>query len=64
MAEFHSMIQFTSTIRGAVRYTAPEVYAHSENDNASSVRVSTHSDVYSFGSIMLQVSLYDCVTQA
>jgi hypothetical protein len=40
-----------------VRYAAPEIYAVSPTPNPQTVRVSVQSDIYSFGSIMLQVGI-------
>jgi serine/threonine protein kinase len=61
IAEFQGTSYFTSSIRGAVRYAAPEIYATSGPDPIPSVRVSTHSDIYSFGSVMLQVRLISMI---
>ncbi|KAH7927904.1 kinase-like protein [Leucogyrophana mollusca] len=53
MLEFHGASYFTSSIRGAVRWAAPELYGVLGHGEIS--RPSTRSDIYSFGSILLQV---------
>lgn len=53
LAEFQGTSYFTSLIGGAVRWAAPEMY-RIENDHIAPAN--TLSDIYSFGSVMLQVS--------
>ncbi|OAX34915.1 kinase-like protein [Rhizopogon vinicolor AM-OR11-026] len=48
-----SQASWTSTFHGNFRWLAPELLEQTENDLP--VRPSKHSDVYSFGGIMLQV---------
>jgi serine/threonine protein kinase len=62
-AEFQGTSYFTSSIGGAVRWTAPELYHvpedSSENEEdleAPADKLSEQSDIYSFGCVMLQVS--------
>jgi serine/threonine protein kinase len=43
----------TSSIGGSVRWAAPEHFRLSEGSHASTV--TTYSDIYSYGSVMLQV---------
>lgn len=45
----------TSTLGGNVRWAAPELY-HQPEDGSATV-VDTHSDVYSYGSVTLEVSI-------
>ncbi|KAJ7087012.1 kinase-like domain-containing protein [Mycena epipterygia] len=54
MPEFEGTSYMTSSIRGAVRWAAPEVFRESLNSDTS-LNVSAMSDVYSFGGIMYQV---------
>ena len=56
MAEFQGTSYFTSSIGGAVRWSAPELYRVYE-DHAFPV-VTVECDIYSFGSVTLQV----CIT--
>lgn len=53
LAEFQGTSYFTSTISGSVRWAAPELYC--VEDDAPVKGLSTGSDIYSFGSVMLQV---------
>jgi hypothetical protein len=53
MSEVKGSSYFTSTVSGAYRWSAPELY--SVDDDNSPV-VDTWSDLYSFGSITLQAS--------
>ncbi|OJA10576.1 hypothetical protein AZE42_04631 [Rhizopogon vesiculosus] len=49
---------FTSTIRGNIRWAATELFEVSDDDEeheATAVSLSTECDIYSFGSIALQV---------
>ena len=48
-----SVASWTSTFHGNMRWLAPELLGESEDERP--VRPSKHSDVYSFGGIMLQV---------
>ena len=43
----------TSSIGGSVRWAAPEHFRISDGDRISTV--TTHGDIYSYGSVMLQV---------
>ncbi|KIM75199.1 hypothetical protein PILCRDRAFT_681820 [Piloderma croceum F 1598] len=43
----------TSSIGGSVRWAAPEIFRFSPDSHVSTV--TTHGDVYSYGSVMLQV---------
>ena len=56
LAELEGASYLTSSMGGTIRYAAPEIYAFQED--STNVRVSTRSDVYSFGSVMYQVSVY------
>lgn len=58
MIAFHGTSFYTSTVGGNVRWTAPEIYRFTDNETAHSVTV--QSDVYSFGCILLEVTL--CTT--
>lgn len=53
-AEFAGTSYITSTLGGNVRWAAPELY-HQPEDGSATV-VNTHSDVYSYGSVTLEVS--------
>ncbi|KAH7924090.1 kinase-like protein [Leucogyrophana mollusca] len=55
MLEFQGTSYFTSSIRGAVRWAAPEIYEVPVDDNVSPHIPTAQSDIYSFGSVMLQV---------
>jgi serine/threonine protein kinase len=46
-------LYITSSIGGSVRWAAPENFSISEGDRVSTV--TTHGDIYSYGSVMLQV---------
>jgi len=48
-----SVASWTSAFHGNMRWLAPELLGDSEDERP--VRPSKHSDVYSFGGIMLQV---------
>ncbi|KAJ7735514.1 kinase-like domain-containing protein [Mycena metata] len=55
LPEFEGTSYMTnSSIRGAVRWAAPEVF-HTHSNGDTSLNVSTMSDVYSFGGIIYQV---------
>ena len=55
--EFIGPSYFTSTIRGNIRWAAAELFEVPEDDvEEAAVSLSTECDVYSFGSITLQVS--------
>lgn len=54
-ADFQSTSHLTSTIGGNVRWAAPELYHIYEDDSTPSV--TTYSDIYSFGSVMLEVQI-------
>jgi len=53
IAEFQGTSYFTSSIGGAVRWAAPELYRVYE-DHAFPV-VTAECDIYSYGSLTLQV---------
>jgi hypothetical protein len=53
MLEFQGTSYFTNSIRGAVRWAAPELY-RTYDDNVSPT-ITSACDIYSFGSVMLQV---------
>lgn len=56
LSEFFGSSTFSSTISGNIRWGAPELFALPENqDGTSTNRPSKEADIYSFGSIMLQV---------
>ena len=55
ISDVHGSTYLTSTIGGVARYTPIEHYRESENNDGH--RVNTHSDIYSFGSIMFQVCI-------
>lgn len=56
MAEFEGTSYLTGT-GGAVRWAAFELYhMYGDGDEPHSAVISTESDIYSFGSVMLQVS--------
>jgi len=52
LAEFHGTSYFSSTISGSIRWAAPELYR--VEDGVVAAGLSTESDIYSFGSVMLQ----------
>ncbi|KAG2049076.1 kinase-like protein [Suillus hirtellus] len=55
VSDFFGSSTFSSTISGNIRWGAPELFALPENQDGSINRPSKEADVYSFGSIMLQV---------
>jgi serine/threonine protein kinase len=55
LSEFQGTSYFTSSIGGAVRWAAPELYRVYEDDVFPEVTV--ECDIYSFGSVALQVCL-------
>lgn len=56
ISEFFGSSTFSSTISGNIRWGAPELFAVPETqDDAPTNRPSKEADIYSFGSIMLQV---------
>ncbi|OAX38455.1 kinase-like protein [Rhizopogon vinicolor AM-OR11-026] len=59
--EFIGTSYATSTIRGNIRWAAAELFEAQEDDeeNEAAVSLSTECDIYSFGSIALQVSHSD-----
>jgi serine/threonine protein kinase len=52
-AEFEGTSYYSSTVGGALRWRAPELLAVTDRDVAPNL--STACDIYSYGSIMLQV---------
>jgi len=56
ITEFQGTSYLASTIGGNVRWTAPELFHI--NEDGSIPPVTSHSDIYSFGSVMLEVQLY------
>lgn len=55
--EFTGTSYLTSSIRGNVRWAAAELYDIPESDgDDSQVSLSVECDIYSFGSIILQVN--------
>jgi len=58
--EFVGSSYLTSSIRGNIRWAAAELFEVSEDEDEEAViSLSTECDVYSFGSIALQVSNLD-----
>lgn len=55
-AEFQGTSYFTSSISGSIRWAAPELYQL--KDEGLGMGLTTEYDVYSFGSVMLQVSIH------
>ncbi|KAG1818661.1 kinase-like domain-containing protein [Suillus subaureus] len=55
VSEFFGSSTFSSTISGNIRWGAPELFALPENQDGSTNRPTKEADIYSFGSIMLQV---------
>ncbi|KAH7924089.1 kinase-like protein [Leucogyrophana mollusca] len=53
--EFQGTSYFTSSIRGAVRWAAPELYQILESEDTPPNLPTTQSDIYSFSSVMFQV---------
>ncbi|OJA15156.1 hypothetical protein AZE42_04688 [Rhizopogon vesiculosus] len=56
--EFIGPSYFTSTIRGNIRWAATELFEVPDDDDeheAAAVSLSTECDIYSFGSVALQV---------
>lgn len=53
VAELQGTSYLTSTIGGAVRWAAAELFCIQDDDNLPTI--TTHSDIYSFGSVMLEV---------
>ena len=48
-----------SMVDGAVRWAAPELYYTPDpHEEGESLALSEHSDIYSYGSVMLQVSRF------
>jgi serine/threonine protein kinase len=54
--EFRVAPYLSTTIGGSVRWAAPELFEIPDAANAPPLQLTMHSDIYSFGSIMLQVS--------
>ena len=57
VAETRGPSYVTSSIVGSVRWAAPEHFRISEGSNVSTV--TTYGDIYSYGSVMLQVRTMD-----
>jgi serine/threonine protein kinase len=57
VAETRGPSYVTSSIGGSVRWAAPEHFRISEGSNVSTV--TTYGDIYSYGSVMLQVRTMD-----
>jgi len=55
VAELQGGTYFTSSINGAVRWAAPELYHVGGGDSEGVPNITTASDIYSFGCVMLQV---------
>jgi serine/threonine protein kinase len=53
IAEAYGPSYITSSIGGSIRWAAPEYFRISGGSSVSTV--TTHGDVYSYGSVMLQV---------
>ena len=53
VAETHGPLYVTSSIGGSVRWAAPEHFRISEGSHISTV--TKYSDIYSYGSVTLQV---------
>ena len=53
VAEACGPLYVTSSIGGSVRWAAPELFRLSEDEHVSAV--TTHGDIYSYGSVTLQV---------
>jgi len=53
-----SSVSWTSAFHGNFRWLAPELLGQS--DDGLPVRPTNHTDIYSFGGIMLQVCLFRC----
>jgi serine/threonine protein kinase len=58
LLEFIGPSYFTSTIKGNIRWAAAELFEvpEDQDEDEISVSLSTECDIYSFGSITLQVS--------
>ncbi|KAG6847688.1 hypothetical protein H0H93_006565 [Arthromyces matolae] len=58
-AEFHGTSYLTSTIGGAVRWADALFYrVRQEEEQQAPLAITIRSDIYSFGSVMLEVVLY------
>jgi hypothetical protein len=63
--EFTGPSYLTSSIRGNIRWAAAELFEVPEDDEIeAAVSLSTECDIYSFGSIILQVSNFDFEAKA
>lgn len=56
VVEFMASSYYTSAFSGTVRWIAPELVALPEEENTITIPT-TQSDIYSFGCVMLQVSI-------
>lgn len=54
--DVHGQSFLSSILGGNVRWAAPEIFSFSEANNDSKALLSTSSDIYSFGCILLEVS--------
>ncbi|KAH7922866.1 kinase-like protein [Leucogyrophana mollusca] len=52
--EFHGTSYYTSSLKGALRWTAPEIFNVPDGEDAAPCHPTEKSDIYSFGSVMLQ----------
>ncbi|OJA11577.1 hypothetical protein AZE42_07511, partial [Rhizopogon vesiculosus] len=59
--EFMGTSYVTSTIKGNIRWAAAEIFEVPEDneEDEAAVSLSTECDIYSFGSIALQVPYYN-----
>ena len=56
ISEFFSSSNFSSSVSGNIRWGAPELFALPDTQDGTSINLpSKEADIYSFGSIMLQV---------
>ncbi|KIJ06834.1 hypothetical protein PAXINDRAFT_91427, partial [Paxillus involutus ATCC 200175] len=53
--EFRTALYLSTAIGSSVRWAAPELFEVPESANGPPLQLSSQSDIYSFGSIMLQV---------
>ncbi|KAF9228879.1 kinase-like protein [Gyrodon lividus] len=53
--EFRSAPYLSTAIGSSVRWAAPELFQVSDTDDGTTFQLSLRSDIYSFGSVMLQI---------